>query len=642
MKFKKLLLIFNMLLFFNLGLKAGETDKTSKSDPDTSNNFNGIDYYSGRMISGIGFGINQFFEEKIDGGQELESNPFIYYNLSSKIALEVSNRISMKRINPNDQIDYATNPINTTTTFRSQIKPLPGLQIFPYIELNNTEHVYNSHFWDDVNNRDEIRIQDYGFNGLYITKNGIIKSNPFLLKWIYYSDDYIPLLNQGQPMVKFSANYKHDLYKGRSEQFKNEIPGDENSLFDFHYKTNWQTFFAEVQITHGFSDKLYGGLTSQYYTFTSDLWNDYERTDNKANQKIETFSIEPRIYYFFSENIFNRFSARFQNYEEQSNYNATFRFDNRQENPVWEFQYGFQWLINTDNPSLGKVLANNQNIFGNRLSQGAVSLNIDFSHHSEIPTVKYSKIFETLFLHKFYNPELKIQSSKLNFSLKYGIIDFLEIGFTSKLLFEKSYKPDPGYLVSNWSHKKTWQNWFSIDFGNYIYSSRFSQKYGWYNLSPFDQYYTPTLQAGMFNGNIKFCHVTQSKADDYFGYVKNYFPVFIDINDKFINNRKWMLSSDFSIGLWGNLAFKHTGLYYFYSSKQRNYLDKDWDRELTLSWQPHHNLRFEIIHNSSRYVNNWESRFYYFINSIYRSTDYEFNIYNKTVNTWKVRLINLF
>jgi len=379
-----------------------------------------------------------------------------------------------------------------------------------------------------------------------------------------------------------------------------------------------------------------------YDFFNNDLWDNYLHQDNRAGQQIEKITIEPKISCILSDELYNQLSLKYSHVTEESHYHATFHHTDTHKTPLWNFEYGFHWLTHSDNPSLAKVLSNYKNTFGNRLGQGAFHFKLNYLSSSELSQVKYFKIFETQSFFEFYHPQLQFRSSQLELAAHYGLSDFLEIGITGKILREKSHKPYPGSVQSKWFNRTTWQNQIFLDFGNYVYSPHLELKYGWDHLSSFNQDYRPILQPWMFKGRLEIAHIPHSRVDDYFGYIDHFDPVINTLNSAFANDQKWQVQTELTFGLGGNVELNYCGHFYYYSSDLRNYLDKNWDISLSLCWQPYKALRLEVVQNSSRNVNNWDTRFSYYIDRYSYADNFEFNIYTKTVNTWRVRIVSLF
>jgi len=249
-----------VLFIFCFNTKAQISRNTS-----VDKNFNGLDYYSGRIVKGLGFGFNQFIEEQIDSRQELESTPTLYYNVNPTISLDILNRTSMKKIEHNDELNYKTDPINTTTRFQAQIRPFSSLQIFPNIEICNSSRVYNSYFVSDLHSKDEGHIQSYELAGLYISQNGIVNPGAQMLKWMHYVDIIIPPITQGQTFIDFGVKFKNDRYTGSSETFNNSLDLSESTIpSDRKYQSVWHDYSLAAEICQGLSSKIRSGVTFRY------------------------------------------------------------------------------------------------------------------------------------------------------------------------------------------------------------------------------------------------------------------------------------------------------------------------------------------------------------------------------------------
>jgi hypothetical protein len=625
------------LNIFHLAAQDIEVDSTlTKTSSDSISQFNGIDYYSGRMIKGFGFRFNQYIEEQIDGRQEFESTPSMYYNINNKVSFELMNRTSIKKIKSDETFNFQTDPVNNRIQLRAQVRPIKGIQLFPYFEINNRTHLYNLFFEDDIHAKDEADIHKYGFEGMYISKKGMINPDDQKLKWMYFLDETIPFIDKGQTLITFSGNVEYDRYRGYTDNIHLQSMKRE-------HKTVWDDFKASGKLVYGIADNLVGCVHSHFYSFKSDLWNTSQGNESIADQKIQEYSIKFNLNNIVTKEIFNRITFGYTKLKEESNYHTiNFQKRNIKDAPAYHFQYGFHWLSGSKDIELGKVLANYHHFFGNRLERGAFHAWCNLFYDSEILNNKYQHIFETYPLYLMFNPDLRSQISRFELTASYGLSDFIEIGIMSQIKRNRTYKPNPITFKNTWFERTSLENSFVIDFSNYIYSEGLKGKYGWSTLSSFNQYYGPILDHFMFKGKIEFSYFSYDNADDYFCDVDAYNP-FLEYDNIYVSNKKWRLNTHFKCGLWNNLELQYSGRFNFYSTKLRNYHDKDFDINFTLVWQPWKSLRFEIYQNSSKYTNNWDTRFsYLYIDPSLYFIDIDQRIYNRIINSWKLRIISLF
>jgi hypothetical protein len=644
----KLLRILIILVLHGPWLSYAAKD-VGASTPDTSHTistdsslFNGMDYYSGRLIKGFGFGLDQFLEEQIDGQQAIESTPFLYLPLFNNTSIKISNRTSMKKIDPTEMTIYASNPINSTTQINAQIRPMNGLQLYPQIAFNTSKRVYNSHLLGNLSIRDEALAQSIQLDGQYMNRQGNLNPHPDMLKWMHYTDELIPFLNPGQTMLSFQLFFKQDEYTGLSQKDDGFIDPQENALFSQRkYKTSWDESMVSARLDYGWSRNVKSGIRLLYKKFSSNLWDDYLGYDNRANQHIKDLQFEPKLTIamnnFYSQNLFT-YSQTIEN----SNIRSLLTKTDQRKTPLWNFYSALHWLRGVDAPSQRLVLADYNHIFGPRLAQGAYHATCEMTLSSEHIENKYHKIFETPALLNLFHPQLQSRSARWTLALGYGVTDYIGISIQSVVEREKSFKPFPGSTDSKWFSKQDWINTLTFDLTNFIYNEHLEKVYGWENLTSFDQYYTPLLHPGLFKGKFGFSFYSASKSDDYFDTIHTFNPIKNNRDHPFINNKLACLSNELDLGIWGHVQIHYAGEFYFYSSKARNFLDKEYELRLSLGWQLFAGLRVEIFQNSARFVNNWDTRFQYYFDPFTYAYDIDFNSYTKTINTWNIRIISLF
>jgi hypothetical protein len=628
------------LLFLNILFVTAqdiEVDSSlTKTSSDSISQFNGIDYYSGRMIKGFGFQFNQYIEEQIDGRQEFESVPSMYYHVTDKISFKLLNQTSIKKIRSDETFNFQTDPVNNIIQFRAQIRPTKGLQLFPCFEIVDRTYLYNLYFGNDIHAKDEADMQKYGIEGMYISKNGIIKPDPQKVKWMHFLDEPVPFVDKGQTLITFSSDFEQDNYTGGTEIIN---PYSLNS----EYQTKWNGFRAAGKCVYGIAENLTGSIHARYNSFKSDLWNTNQVNENNADQQIQKYAINFNLNNIITKEIFNYITFGYTKLKEESNYQTVnIKKRNIKDAPAYHFQYNFHWLRGSKDIELGKVLANYQHFFGNRLDRGTFHAWCNLFYDSEILNNKYRNIFETYPLYLMFNPDLRSQISRFEIAVSYGLSDFIEIGIMSQVHKNSTYKPHPVTFKNTWFERTAIENSLVIDFGSYLYSDNLKQRYGWTSLSSFNQYYAPILEHLMFKGKIGITNISYENADDYYCDVDVYYPFFIDDNI-YAANKKWRLNTHLKCGLWNNIELQYSGRFYFYSSDLRNYHDKDFDIDFTFIWQPWKSLRFEIYQNSSKYVNNWNTRFsyWYFVPSSYEVYINK-SVYNRTINSWNLRIVSLF
>ncbi len=173
----------------------------------------------------------------------------------------------------------------------------------------------------------------------------------------------------------------------------------------------------------------------------------------------------------------------YKKFAENSESQAVFNQRHKREKFFYDFEYQFYWLAFVADPSLAKVLADYNNVFGNRLTKGAWHLQLNIQRASDFINDKYFKIFETKALLELFHPNLQSQSNQIQLMANYGISDYVQIGMNCSGILEKSFKPSPEATASKWFKRENLLSTVCIDAANYAFSSRWESIYGWDNLS---------------------------------------------------------------------------------------------------------------------------------------------------------------
>jgi len=631
-----------IFIFLSSHIVAAIKSDTTIVDSDKKG-FTAIDLYSGRLINGIGFGFNQYVEEQIDGRQEIESRSNLFFNLAKDISVSIANQTSIRKINPTGEISFSSAPVNSNTQFNAQIRPFTGFQLIPNIEVGTSKLIYNSHLVDILSIRQNTSIVNYGLAGMFMSSKGLIHPSTTALKWLFYVNENIPFISAQQTLISFKFDRYESDYNGVSEKLDRSLKeDDENFIIKRRFETDWHEYSITSQLNYGISEKMRSGYCLKFTSFTSALWDDYLNLENYANQNNREISVEPRLSLMLSNDFYQQLNITYKNFIENSAYQAFTNKKNKWKKSFCDFDYQFHWLHRANYPTLEKVLANYNQVFGNRLNKGSFHLQLNVNRSSDFIKNKYFKIFENNNLLELFHPNLQSKLVRFQVQANYGLSNYLQIGLSSTAIQKKSFKPPPGSAESKWYNRETLKNTLTIDWATYTFSEHWKQFYGWDYLSAIDQYEKPLLQPRMFKGKIECSFYTLSKTDKFYGNIN----IFNSINNSnefpFYDNKRADLKSELTIGLWGAFELHYAGQHFFYSSKDRNYLDKDWQMDFCLRWQPFKKLKIELLQNSARYVNNWDSRFSYYLDPFINVYDVDYEFYNKTIHTWNLRIVSLF
>jgi hypothetical protein len=595
-----------------------------------------LDYYSSRMISGIGLKFYQYSEEKIDGRQETEIRPQLYLNLHPGFSLIVTSRTASKNIVESEGLNFSTPPISSSIHFESQIRPFSNVQVFPYIKINKSKHAYNSELESTILFQDENKEYDIGIDGIYLSSNGKITPTPRQLNQSFYASQRLPMVQQKQWMIRFAGAIKSTDFNALSEK-KSKYEPDQN--YEKFFNTKWKEYSLNIDADYGITRNAVLGLKSQIELFTNNLSLYEERTTEQNEQHILTMSTGPHLHLQFNDNFYHQLSARFSSIDVQEKFETA----SRQKTPQWQGQYNFYWLLNSAAISTQKLLANHNGFLGNRLSKRGGLFYFGVTRVADFSINKIDRFIQDHELYNAYNQALESSSFHSEMAIKYGISDYFELGAIVRWQQDRSFIPHPLSGQSTWFEKTCWTNSLVFKFANFCYSDELEQTYGWSSLTPFDQFTNrPIFKPLMFMGQVSIEFIGDQKADGYFKMIDHYNPLLWGSITPYATNKEWQLSEEFVFGLWKNLEIRQAGQFLAYSSELRNYLDKDWHIDITLSWQFFKSLRLQVCQSSMKYVNNWDTRFNYYLDPYYSASSFEAKLYNKTINTWVVQLSSLF
>lgn len=597
--------------------------------------FNGLDYYSGRMIRGFGAHFDQYIEEKTEGRQTFESIPALYYYLNPHAAFRFSHNISLRKMGTDEDLVYQTDPVSNTTFVEGQIRPVKGLQFFPSLEIWNRRSKYNSHFMGDRYEEDNQKRQNFALQGIFLSGSGVLRPVDASLKWMHYTETADPMLRHGQVMMNFHLQ----LLNSRKDGYARILSDDVSPLAVISGETE-NEYNTDIRIRYGVTDVINLWLNIENL-FLDNTWQNLE-TDTRGGLESTDFQIISGVDWITGPDFFSRLEAEY------------FIKDGRETSPEYNFRdmsgrriagkYAIHWLPASSGPSRALFLANARGLFGNRLRGGKWG----FSYALDLRT----ELFESRRDDDIDIPSRLTRHLKLNdrmfrneLQIRYGISDHFETGFISHYEYgsmkDNSPAAGPDAAASDGLdeplNRGEWENSFQLRFGSYTYNRMLESRYGWARLTSFDQYYDPILAPLMVSAEVYAGHISIEKTNDDFlrflisedlGALTNWIL-------RPVNNNCWRYTAGLRLGLWRNWELNWHGEWFVYSSGLRNAGDPEWQMRWILNWQPWQSLRVAFIHDAQRYADSvfaWPQEPPY---SVYI-------VDNRIFRSWNIRIMMFF
>ena len=611
----------------------------SMAESDTLAVFNGIDYYSGRMVSGIGFSLNQTIQEKTGDQQTFEIVPAFYFNMDPSFAATVANTTAVRKIESSEETEYQSNPLSNQIRLGFQIRPVSSFQLFPYMEFFDSRYKYNEHFMGDWYKEDKIRNERYGLSGMWLSGGGTLSMTTEQLKWTHYFSEELPWVPAGKIMVTLDAGVETIKNQG----FHKDL-SQETAVMEMNADTKGKDIFINNSILYGLSEKWLVSLQSEYRNDSNDFseYNSPDGNDTESSQKMHSYDVKPSLGAMIRDNVYVQWISRISDYTCKAE-TEDFGLRNIKQVNVPAFSTGLsaQWFIHTRVPDVDRFLANWNGLFGNRLPEGGWLITLQVLPASE----KFHGTDEIVGIEgSGTDQDLELKELESELSVRFGLSDFIELEIKSKGLY-KGIRNEENESALQWmpelseqsADSRHWLNSAGVTFASYNYSNQFQNQYGWYKLSPFDQYYGSRLRPLMFRGRLGFSYVSYRKRDAVLAdlSLNEEITKYTDWTGGFIDNQTWTTETAFQLGLWGNIELGCQGTFYKYSSDLRNKLDTDWRTELSVSWQPWKSLCIQFLQEAYRFADDvyiWpEDRFY----EIYK-------VHQKTIHAWNIQIMSLF
>ena len=547
-----------------------------------------IDYYSGRMIDGIGVRYDQDFVSLKDDKEGFEYTPRIYYQVNPKLALTFENQTKLNILEMEADVLENRYPSVSTTLFQAQYRPINNLQLFPFYEVYSYDTDYISS--DELGNIDVHegnRYWDGGIRGTLVTGKTELSLARSVLPWVYYSTDPLNFIPKNKWKLDFYTHFRKQTLSiesvhTRPDTFSNTL-GQTGDIKQYQIEFNL----------------IYGLKTHFMYLFHTrydhtKTWDKYQlSTQPDTEEWNEVFEVGTGFDWIVYQNFMHQLLMTYQRRQlENANQDKQIDtgFNNRQLAPCWYLQYGGTWMSDIEPVNLTQLLDNKNQVFGKRIPKGVwkVDYDVTFDHKGLDEEFSLENDNQHVDVQK---KETTLKNLEIILAPAVGLHHCYEAQFISHVRLLKRSAKTPSLTNSNQSiepllsSKKTeWWIGMQIQYGNYQYEDKWINTYGWHQLTPMDQLNGPILQQGMVTGTVKWMNLVQHHEDT------DLFPYWDDQN-YITENRRWIVDGTLLAGLWRGTMLQIECAYHAYYKALRNFRDEDWHVFVNMFWQPSQEIR---------------------------------------------------
>jgi hypothetical protein len=556
-----------LLLIPNFSIGQSENDST----------FNGIDYYAGRIAKGFGGAVEQKISDKEQGISFSSTLPSVYASISNRLSLQLSNLTSWTRID--DERSYYDKTTSQTVGLQAVYRPTSGVLLSGSGSFGKRK-VQGSTI---ANYRNEEG--GYRFRGLYLSEGGRIQLTPYQLAFTYYALPHSSFLQNDRSFRILSPSQSMLDVWGSEQNLEFSVGyGSMSSGFSSSdYSTSMSHRNISIEFIHAFSRRVTFGVDLRTSRDTGRNDNSGPAYDYHQLNKITSPSFASRIEIFGSKQILHRLGGLFyssdldQTITRDANGTKEIR---TQAYKTWRVDYSIHYLKNPTPTSMEAFLADQHQIFGNRLPARGFHwigrASTDFSRgNADIltPTVPNTSTWEAE--SRYYD---------LSTVAIYGLSNWLEVGWKASYRRGIGKSTDPSTIPTTSTDKSSeWSNSLVLSFANYRYENRFKDRFGWEQIREFDRLYDPLLLGGMIKGTL---------AIQYDSYKSEW------QDGSFSGHRNWYAETQMRLGISNNLELNLLG----YIKKER-ILDSDRTTykqvNASLAWQPWQTIRFYIGRDDS-------------------------------------------
>jgi hypothetical protein len=554
---------------------------SSYGQSENDSTFNGIDYYAGRIAKGFGGGVEHQITDKEQGYSFSSTCPSVYGSIGNRLALQLSNMTNWVRYD--DDLSHYDKNVFQRVGMQANYRLARGVWLsgggsFERRKLANSDAVY----YKDEENRSS-------FRGLYLSQAGQTHLTPDQLAFAYYAvpqsiflhnDRPFRILSPKQSMVDISGDTRSMEYSVRYDTTRSEFSTIEDSDSGSGQNLN-------IELMHTFNRCVSFGLDllssqSTFRSGESGIGYDGIRYEYHGRSRRKSFALAPRIEILGSKHILHRLGGQYDSSSLDDSMTRDLIGPKESWEMIdksWNLDYSIHYLKNPSLPSLEAFLADQNNVFGNRLpAKGLHWIGRTLTGLSKGKANSLTPIGPNT------QHEGKARFYDFSTIAIYGLSNWFEAGWKVSYRLTRAESADPYAIPPSSTNKQTeWSNSLVLNFANYRYEDRFKDRFGWEQIREFDRLYGPLLLEGMIKGTV---------AIQYANYKIDW-----QHSDSY-RRHNWQAEAQIRLGILNNLEMNLLG----YLKKERaSYYDWPTFKQLNVSfiWQPWQTIRFQISRNAS-------------------------------------------
>lgn len=541
-----------------------------------------IDYYSGRMIEGIGICFDQNFVNIKDEKEGFEYTPCFYYYLHPKLSVTFLNQTTLNILEMGPDIMEKRYPSISTSLIRGQYRPNANIQLFPFMEMYryNTDYV-NSDVSTDVTVEEKNKYTDGGLEGIVQLGDPELALSGDVISWMYYSGDSLRFVPAGDALIEASVRFRDqtlDIDPLAMSDSTGQLVGQTGDV---------KRHAESLRLVYGLTDRLMFNMRIRYtHSKTFDKYQLSTQPDTEESS--DAFFVGSGLDWLGYWGMCNRLSISYENQDlENVNRDKELRagFNYKVSAPRLQIDYSGHWMSSSPDVSQDQLLANANHIFAVRLPAGiwGACCHVTYQNHNQKEQSSVQMDNQKIVVLKQQD---KIRKSQINLESAYGISDYLEIGLLSDFWLFEFARESPAQTAGASENAALYRSYqrkalragFEVAFGNYVFRDQWLPVYGWNKLSPMEQLNGPMLEPGLFKGTVQWKYLLYHDED------AAIFP-YQDGQYYITENRHWNAEGDLQLGLCQAMMLHCSGAYYHYQKRLRNFMDEDWRVHVNWVWQ---------------------------------------------------------
>ena len=630
-----------MVICIILPIPAGHA-QTVSGDSVANAILPGLDYSQGRIVPGFGFTLDQYLEEQIKGNRELASAFGLLFHPSKQITLDLFSAADAKRVNFREYLDYPANPISSAWHLESRMRIANAFEIKPFYSKTKSEERYNTTVLENEQNISEKgEFVRYGLGGTFLSRGGFLQLTPAQRIARAHLNGCLMPVGTHQWLVHGILMHQKESQSGFGQ-----LIGPINGVKVLYQKQTTQLTSVidslHIGAHYGFKDNFQAGLHAG-----GTLAEDEEKNGVPPNytrfgavKTLEWF-LDHDSNIYWPRHFLQITSLRLTHHEEKLSDVPGKSIDPVHFDPHLRFSISLYKLPDYPAPSAARLLTETSGIFQNRLPAGKWMFGLTGSlekqaygsYQSELTSDRFS--YSTL----IFAGKMTLRTIQTSADFRYGITNLMDIRFESAWKNEETradYQLDfTGIRLTGGS----WRQSLQIQFANFQYHPSDEARFGWNALDNFQKQFMPMLGKGMVKGTFRADYLTYDKDFQYQGDIFSSDPLFVQYV-ALLQNLRWNFQAGCDWGIARLITISGRGAYSVFQSGEREFGDEDWEWVSRLTWQPFSGFRVELNYQAIRYTNYFKSRYHYQIIPYYY--EYAYQYYDRTVQTWNIRLLSLF